>query len=594
VGLGFRRWAAAIAGLTAIPGLSAASPEWRLARSDHFEVYCQTNDQEARAILGWFEQLRAFFEQQGGWRRERSGTGKATVRVIVFASEQEYQPYRPRATSDAYYATTGSLNYIVMGASDPGKFALAAHEYAHLALNASGLELPLWLNEGMAEFFATLRIKEHSTELGGTIESRIHALQRRSWIPLRDLLVLTKETQRSEDRAQADVFYSESWALAEMLMLGPDYAAGFPRFIARMSARMAGAEAFALVYGKTLDALTRDLGRWVNRANLPTIELPPAPAAALSMDVSGVPTAASRMVLAELLLASGEFERAETSLNALARDEPDTAEVFVTLGTIALHKGDAESARKAWKRAMDLGISDPNLCYQYAILADNAGLAPAEIRAALERTVALDPGFDDARYKLALIEKGEGHYEAAVRDLKAMRAVSDARAFAYWLALADSFNELDRRDAALDAARQAREHAATATERRRADEQAYIAQTDLGVQFSRDASGRAQISTTRTPHAETDWNPFIEATDDIHRVQGTLREIDCGAVTTIRIAAAGKSFKLAIPDLGHVQMRHAPADFVCGPQPMPARVTVDYAPMPGGATDGIVRGMNFE
>jgi hypothetical protein len=44
--------------------------------------------------------------------------------------------------------------------------------------------------------------------------------------------------------------------------------------------------------------------------------------------------------------------------------------------------------------------------------------------------------------------------------------------------------------------------------------------------------------------------------------------------------------------LQHVQMRHAPSEFVCGPQSA-TQVTVDYARTPNAATDGIVRGMDF-
>ena len=134
---------------------------------------------------------------------------------------------------------------------------------------------------------------------------------------------------------------------------------------------------------------------------------------------------------------------------------------------------------------------------------------------------------------------------------------------------------------------------ASASERARAAEETYIAETDLGVQFARDASGHLQLVTTRTPHQQSDWNPFIEPADDIHRVQGTLREIDCGSVTTIRVEASGKLITLAIPDLQHVQMRHAPSEFVCGPQPPATPVTVDYARTPNAATAGIVRGMDF-
>ena len=82
---------------------------------------------------------------------------------------------------------------------------------------------------------------------------------------------------------------------------------------------------------------------------------------------------------------------------------------------IALHKGDSAGARRAWKHAIDQGIADANLCYRYAILADQAGLPAGDIRPALERAIALQPDFDDAHYQLALLEKNAGRYEAALR-----------------------------------------------------------------------------------------------------------------------------------------------------------------------------------
>src|SRR5271165_1776760 len=106
--------------VTAAP---APDPVWRLTRSEHFEVYSQTSDQRARAILMWFEQLRAFFEQPG-WNANASPPS-SRVRVILFASEQEYQPYRVRATADAYFAGNRNQDYIVMGGDDPARFGLA-------------------------------------------------------------------------------------------------------------------------------------------------------------------------------------------------------------------------------------------------------------------------------------------------------------------------------------------------------------------------------------------------------------------------------------------------------------------------------------
>ena len=573
-----RCWMILLAGIAMAAPLAALNTEWRLARSRHFEVYAQAGDQRALAILAWFEQLRAFFELEGGQTGDRSSAAPP-VRVVVFASEQEYAPYRLRSTADAYYVGGSSQDYIVIGSDHPAGFSLASHEYAHLALRASGLDPPPWLAEGMAEFFATLRITAHGAELGGALPGRIQTLGTRAWMPIAELLAVSKQAQIEENRRAADLFYSESWALTEMLMLSPKYAPRFRRILA----------------SPVLDAaeVTRDLRKWIAQAQLPVIRLSEVETPAVPLEVSSVAPLKLRILLAQVLLAAGEYDRAHAQFMSIRQDAPDSAEIASALGVIALHEGDTEGARREWKRAIELGIADPELCYRYAILADQAGLPPADIRPALERAVALQPDFDDAHYQLALLEKNARHYEAALDEFHAIRHVPESRAYAYWLALADAFNELGRRDEAQSAARQASEHATTAAQRARAAQQIRMAQTDLGVQFSRDASGELQLVTTRVPHQQTDWNPFVEPGDDMRRIQGTLREIHCGATTTIRVEQAGKLLTLSIPDLKHVQMRHAPADFVCGPQAA-TPVTIDYAQSPrGSSSDGVVRGMQF-
>lgn len=563
-----------------------------MARSEHFEVYSQTGEQRARAILNWYEQLRAFFAAMGGPKAARS----ATVRVIVFASEQEYGPYRLRSTADAYYVGGESQDSIVMGTGDPSKFGLAAHEYAHLVLRDSEPRLPPWLKEGMAEFFATLRIREHATGLGGVLPGRLQTLRRRTWMPIAELMAISEEAQEHQQRSEADLFYAESWALTEMLALAPGYAPQFHTFVSRIGSGTAGMEALRTIYGKSGEMVARDLQVWLNQRALPVIQLPEIVTPQLAVQVSIVTPPAVRALLAQVLLAAGEFDRAEAMFRSLESDVPEAdiaARVSAGLGAIALHRGDSEGARRAWKRAIDQGISDAKLCYQYAILADQAGLPANEIRPALERAIQLQPDFDGARYQLALLEKNGRHFDAALREFRAMGPPLDKRAFTYWLALADTLNELGLRDEAQSAARQANAHATSADGHARAAEQIYIAQTDLSVQFARDSAGRLQLVTARKPHQQMDWNPFIEPSDDIQHIEGVLSKIDCGSVTTIVVEAGRGPLTLTIPDLKHVEMRHAPAEFTCGEQSPAAAVRVDYARTPDAPSAGIVRGMDF-
>jgi hypothetical protein len=121
---------------------------------------------------------------------------------------------------------------------------------------------------------------------------------------------------------------------------------------------------------------------------------------------------------------------------------------------------------------------------------------------------------------------------------------------------------------------------------------ARLAQTDLVVQFTKDAAGHPVMTTARAPHGSTDWNPFIEPDDVIRRDAGTLRSVDCGNVTRLTVDTAAGPLALAIPDLSRLAVRNGSAELTCGPQ-QGSRVTVVYAARGAGA-EGVLRGIEFQ
>jgi len=578
-------------GLACLSAPAQTGLSWGQAKTAHFEVYSQAEAGTARSTVLWLEQLRALFVQQTSLNLDNA----APVRVIAFRSVNEYQPYRLRVASDAYYVGAEGRDYIVMPSAGAEELRVAAHEYAHSLLHASGLRLPPWLSEGLAEFFSTVRIGERGSRIGGDLPARTQTLRQMAWMPLEQLLAVTGEPPARQDRDRTSVFYAESWALTDMLMFSPDYAPNFPRLVAALSSGQDGVPALMAVYGRPLDTIARDLHAWSGGRRSRVMALGAVSASAVPVEVSAVSEFASRSLMAELLAAIGEFDRAETLYRDLAREAPLDAGAPAALGTIALKRGDRDGARREWKRAIDLGVHDAALCYRYATLASLAGLPEDEVRRAYERAIELRPDFDDARYALALIEKNAGENEVALEQLRAMRNVEPARLYHYWFAMADALTQLGRREEAVSAARQAAEHAASPEERASASKLAYMAKTDLGVRFVRDAEGRNQLVTTRVPHDAADFNPFVEPGDDVRKVQGTLREIDCGgAVTRFLVETSSGPVTLAIPDLSHLQARNAPPEFTCGPQPG-SSVTVVYA---AGAVEsaksaGILRGIEF-
>ena len=572
--------------LACLPAQAASGGS--LAGSAHFQVYAQAGDATARSVLISFERLHAFFLEQTGFKLDN----RPPIRVIAFRTREEYEPYRLRPTADAYYVGAPDRDYIVMtsGHGD-GDFRIAAHEYAHFILRANSLNLPPWLNEGIAEFFSAM-----PAELAGKSASRepIHArtLRNRPWMPLAQLLALPAESPVRDDPADSDLFYAQSWALADMLMSSSQYASRFQELIPAVS-ETPSTEALPRVYGRTLDEISRDLQTWIGKRKVTPLPVPRVAADSLGMTVSDISAFTWRSVTADLLSAIGRLDQADASYRELAREAPDNPEIAAAQAAVSLQRGDYGAARAHFNRALEHRISDPGVCYRYAVMAQNAGFVADEVRPALEWAIALKPDFDDARYHLALLENNAGHHQAAVEQLRAMHSIAPGRQFQYWTGLAYALSQMERREEAKAAAERAQEVAGTSTERAYASELAIIAQTDLVVQFTRDSNGNTKLVHRRVSHDSSDWNPFIEPGDRIVRVDATLREIDCGGrVTRLVLDARGKSLSVAIPDPGRVQMRNAPPDFQCGPQPISVRVTVVYAE--GGAnSDGIVRGIEF-
>jgi tetratricopeptide (TPR) repeat protein len=511
--------------------------------------------------------------------------------VISFGSLKEYNAYRIRPSAAAFFVGTEARDYVVMPAARSKELSLAAHEYAHVLLHQVQLKLPEWVSEGIADVFSTARIGEHTSSIGGDLPERSRTL-RRKWIPLAGIL-----TSAAHDRRD-DLFYAQSWALVDMLLFSPHYAERVPALFQALSSRREDAGgAMEDVYARPLAAIERDLRGWTASGASKPVPLPGARAVPQASEISEVTSFQARSMLADLRLACGDLPGARLMFQQLQRESPRTPEIPAALGVIALRSGDTGGALQAWKSAVALGLRDAGLCYRYASLAETAGLPADQIRPALERAVALRPDFDDARYRLALMEKNAGNLQAALAQFLAVRKTPANRAHAHWMSLADTLLQLDRRAEARAAALRAREHGATAEERQNAAQLVLMAETDLGVQLLSDSQGRAQWRAVRVPQRTAAWNPFIESGDRIQRVSGTLAGIDCSpAGLRLDLSTGGGRLTLLLPDPSRVQIRNAPGgsfEFVCGAQP-PTPVMVEYAVSERlSPAAGIVRGIEL-
>lgn len=570
---------------------------WTLAKSDHFEVFSETSDQTVSKALLWFEQMRAFLERDGLPIAPLSDQNRPPLRIVGFRSENEYAPYRLGALASAYYTSDGRRDYILMASLRPNDLSIAAHEYSHYVLHASGLRLPKWLQEGVGEEFSTLRISGSDYFLGGDLPARSQTLQRnrRLW-PVADLLSATETTLNASGRREAELFYAESWALVDMLIASPKYASRFHDLISELGAGSRGWQAFQKVYSISLEEVHQDLVNWVGESHPARLmlNLQREWPLASSFELSAAHT---HFLLAELSLVSGQFELAKTRFADLVREQPANPDVYVSLGTIAMRQQNRAEAIKYWRHAIQLNVKDADLCYRFAILADEAGLPEKEGKLGLERAIQLEPGFDDARYRLALVQYHAGEYGATLENLRKMAVPKEQhRRYAYWTAMASSLLELNENQQAHESALEAAKAAQTTAERNNALQLANIANTDLSVQFATDSEGNSRMVTTRIPHGTKNWNPFIEPSDAIQHSDGKLSQVLCKdeKLTGFLLLTQTGAVKLDVADPSRVLMRNSPDEFYCGPA-AGKPVAADYAVVrSAGQTRNILRGMTFQ
>jgi len=108
---------------------------------------------------------------------------------------------------------------------------------------------------------------------------------------------------------------------------------------------------------------------------------------------------------AEIYLSSEKEEDAEGVLNEILEVNPDTINVYNTLGVLYRKKGEFQTALKQYEKALKIHPDEPNIHYNIGRLhADMKNLEAAKFH--FKKALAYDSGFEEAKEILNAIELG--------------------------------------------------------------------------------------------------------------------------------------------------------------------------------------------
>jgi tetratricopeptide (TPR) repeat protein len=471
----------------AVCGVALASNGWSALGSSHFRLLTSENASVATQALDLLERTHDALAQANLFRVET----QAQVTILAFRSEAEFAPYRPQPGILALFQHKRSGDFIVLQSLAPENAPAAIHEYVHFLIAHSGLKLPLWLNEGLADAYSSIEFRRSGFVIGSAPAGRLESLQLGGMVPLEALFSADRHSALYNSVQPAYLFYAESWALVHMLMFDDTYSSGFPRFLASISAGIPAPECLHEVYGKNAGQVMTDLSHHIQRSM--GTRLYPLAASHADSAPERLPVSEGEVetMLADVLAANPARQaEADARLTALSQRFPADPQPEESLGDLALRRNDPEQARFHFVRAAERNSKNPDVLYQAARLEQAAGAPDSQVIALLERLLAIQPENESARLNLAVLAARQQDYSRAVSALSAMHSVSPEDAFTYFYTLAYCQARLKRFDMARKQGRQALSLAASPDQQRQAEN--LLRYSDL-------ASGKSDVTAISTP-----------------------------------------------------------------------------------------------
>lgn len=409
---------------------------WVEVRSPHFTVLSNAGEHEGRLTAQQFEEIRAMFEQR--YPTLRADWGKPTV-IFALKNEDSLKLFLPGYGKDqnamrlsGLYRLAYDRNYALVRTdvrgTGPFPYHALYHEYthAHFRLNYRGL--PLWLNEGIAEFYGNTVIEGKDVKIGGVDEAQLRLLRENPLIPVPRLVSIDSSSPLYNTRDHSGIFYTESWAIVHYFMLSADVSDKniLNKYLANLHDSDDPIEAANKSFGD-LNALAEKLEAYAHQTKFGYERVP------LVLKISDKDFTARNLPLAEGLLAQAGYllrgshlpEGLEV-LHQVATIDPSTRGYHTELGYYHVQNGDYQKAMKEFELALAADPKDLSAhLYLATALYREFGYTEEttpEIRRHLETVVALNPDFAPAYafLSVAYIQK------PAQEDQRAFDAASRA------------------------------------------------------------------------------------------------------------------------------------------------------------------------
>ena len=412
--------------LLALPAnVVLAQDPWITVKSENFKFYGNGNRESLSETAEQLEQFRSAFSSLFPTIQS---SDPVETKVFYFRSQQSFKPFLPKrqdGTPDTdivgYFLATESANYIAVSGSKGkrSKGETIYHEYIHYWINNNFRrdEVPAWLNEGLAEYYSTLKVRDNRRiYLGDLIDSHIYVLRDQKPIPVTRLFEFENADIHRNGLSNRTVFYAQSWALVHMLA-SEKRLENVEKFIELIRKTKDHKKAFEQAFGLTYAEVDSRLDNYAKknkfRGHVRTLGSELAFDKSQKFDV--LSRGQSLAELGALAFHKGEHLVAE----GLSRDslelEPNNSVANTTIGLIRLQQEKHSEARKYLEKAINKGTDNYYAQYSYAYVLSRIGMDKSgfvtgyttedanRMRKAVLRAIELHPDFVPSYNLLAFV-----------------------------------------------------------------------------------------------------------------------------------------------------------------------------------------------
>lgn len=351
----------------AMPGLAHAA--WHEASSDHFVIYADANEEDILEYAENLERFHGLMEYSTGLTAQKPSPSN---RVTVYAVGSAGAVRNLAGTSGVagFYLPRwqGSVAFVQNVRNKKGRpdvsTTILLHEYVHhFFASTNRFAMPLWMNEGAAEFFSSVAFQEDGSIFTGLTPT--HREFTMFWkederTPVSEVLELDWERLSARNAAAKNSFYGNSWLLYHYLSTTEERSGQLREYWIEVLKGTPSLEAARTVFGD-LGPLQRQINSHYRNRERPRYQvaadkIAAGPVAIRKLDEGEAASIDVRIRLDRGVTAQDAAQLA-SRMRSLAERFPDNPAVLTLLANAQYHAGNDDAAIEAANRALAV---DPN------------------------------------------------------------------------------------------------------------------------------------------------------------------------------------------------------------------------------------------